>query len=160
MAVRTMQLKISDVEYSQRCTRLVECCREKDLDGITLFGHSYILYYTGFAFIPTERPIALLINRDGEVRMFVPELEHKHAAAHALVDDVTTYPEYPGTRHPMQFLKDTLSNMKMKNSIGIDHDGYPLILGYRGTPLSKLTEAELVHVNECIEDQMMIKSEK
>ena len=36
------------------------------VDGLVLFDDQFIFYYSGFAFFPTERPIALLMTRDGE----------------------------------------------------------------------------------------------
>ncbi len=51
-------IRISDAEYRLRCDRLLEHIRSAGLSGAVLFDNHYVLYYTGFAFIPTERPIA------------------------------------------------------------------------------------------------------
>ena len=72
---------------------------------MVLFDRDYVLYYTGFAFIPTERPIAFVMNVQGETGLFVPRLEVEHAQANALIDRVDHYLEYPYTPHPMQVLK-------------------------------------------------------
>ena len=71
-----------------------------------LFDPSYVLYYVGFAFVPTERPMAFALTADGEGGMLVPRLEREHAQANALVSHVADYPEYPGEAHPSESLAD------------------------------------------------------
>jgi Xaa-Pro aminopeptidase len=130
----------------------------KELSGVVLFNSHYILYYTGFAFIPTERPIAFVMNLRGEKALFVPRLEVEHAQGNALVDRIDHYLEYPYTSHPMQILKKTLTEMGVGSKFGVDTDGYPWIFGYRGPSLSELTGARLKSVTRFIEDQMTLKS--
>ena len=151
-------IRISNEEFSQRAEILLSYLQEKGLSGVVLFDHDYILYYTGFAFIPTERPIAFAMNSGGTRLLFVPRLELEHASANAVVDQVEHYLEYPSEPHPMTFFKDTLDDLKIGAKIGADTDGYPWILGYRGPILSELTGAEIVGVAGFIEDRMMIKS--
>jgi Xaa-Pro aminopeptidase len=57
-----MSLKIPDAEFQARAEALLEHLRAEKLTGVVLFDRHYILYYTGFAFIPTERPIAFVMN--------------------------------------------------------------------------------------------------
>ncbi len=45
---------------------LLEYVRARRLDGVALFESCYVLYFTGFAYIPTERPIAFVMNAKGE----------------------------------------------------------------------------------------------
>lgn len=151
-------MKISDQEFSERAGRLSAHLRTEGLTGIVLFDHDYILYYTGFAFIPTERPIAFAMNAQEERVLFVPRLELEHASANAVVDRVDHYLEYPFEPRPMQIFKQTLEKLDILEKIGADTDGYPWILGYRGPSLSELTGAEVVRVTGFIEDQLMIKS--
>jgi len=158
MPVSTYSLRISDAEHAERCERLREHLQQEGLSGVVLFDQSYILYYTGFAFIPTERPMAWVMSAAGEKGMFVPRLEVEHAQANALVDRVEHYPEYPGNPHPMAVLKRLLDDMGVQGRIGADDDGYPWILGYRGPSLSELTGAAVQTVRPFVEDQMMIKS--
>ena len=70
-------------------------CSSAGLTGAVLFDPYYVLYYAGFAFAPTERPIAFVLNAEGEGGMLVPRLEREHAQANASVDHVADYPEYP-----------------------------------------------------------------
>ncbi|MGD2157949.1 MAG: aminopeptidase P family N-terminal domain-containing protein, partial [Anaerolineales bacterium] len=56
-------IKISKEEYQTRVDLLHKYLQEEKLSGIVLFDRDYILYYTGFSFIPTERPMAFLMNQ-------------------------------------------------------------------------------------------------
>ncbi|MBI4769427.1 MAG: aminopeptidase P family N-terminal domain-containing protein, partial [Chloroflexi bacterium] len=152
-------LHITPAEFNARAERLRQHLQAEGLSGAVLFERHYILYYTGFAFIPTERPIAFVINAAGEKALFVPRLELEHAKANAQVDRVDHYLEYPYTPHPMETLKATLADMGIRERIGADTDGYPWILGYRGPALSELAGAKVQPVAGSVEDQMMIKSQ-
>lgn len=152
-------MRISEGEFSKRAGLLLTYLQAEGLAGVVLFDHDYILYYTGFAFIPTERPIAFAMNAAGERTLFVPRLELEHGSANAAVDRVDHYLEYPYGPHPMQIFKQTLDGMGIRERIGVDTDGYPWVLGYRGPGLSELTGAEVSRVAGFVEDQMMIKSE-
>lgn len=159
MPIPISQLKITDAEYRQRCDQLLNHIREQQLQGVVLFDRDYILYYTGFAFIPTERPMAWVMNSEGERGMFVPRLEAEHAKANAMVDMVEHYGEYPDLTHPMEAFKKMAAEIGlMGGRIGADNDGYPWIFGYRGPALSELTGGQVVSARAFIEDQMMIKS--
>lgn len=151
-------LSISPIEYQQRIDRLMEYVQAQLLTGVVLFDSHYILYYTGFTFIPTERPVAFLLNSSGECGLLVPRLELEHARALALVDRVDTYIEYPSEQHPMCQLEGVLKEMGMMTGLGSDQDGYPWILGYRGPSLGEITGEIPAKVSAFIEDQMMIKS--
>ncbi|MBZ0301094.1 MAG: Xaa-Pro peptidase family protein [Anaerolineae bacterium] len=153
------QLRISDAEHKQRCDRLLEYLQSENLAGVTLFDRDYILYYAGFAFIPTERPIGFIMSRSGERALFVPRLELEHAQANALTDRVAHYQEYPDRPHPMHVLADLLQEMGISGEIGGDGDGYPWILGYRGPLLSEIMDVHVHSARAFIEDQMAVKSE-
>ena len=79
-----------------------------------LFDPTYVLYYVGFAFVPTERPMAFALNADGEGGMLVPRLEREHAQANALVQHVADYPEYPGETHPSEALRSLLGELGLR----------------------------------------------
>lgn len=158
MAVRTIALKITDAEHRTRCDVLLNHIQEAGLSGVVLFDADYIKYYSGFAFIPTERPMAFAMNAKGERGLFVPRLEKEHAEANALIEFVSHYPEYPGTDRAETFLASMLGEMGISGSIGVDGDGYPWIFGYRGPSLTELIGAKVTNARAWIEDQMAIKS--
>lgn len=159
MPLTTTQLKISDAEYAQRNQRLQSIVDELGVSGVVLFDPDYVKYYTGFAFIPTERPMAYVMNAAGERALFVPRLELEHAQSMSIIDRVAHYLEYPDLNHPMNVLVDLIADMGIAGSIGADSDGYPWIFGYRGAPLSQLTDSDVINCRAPIEDQMMVKSD-
>ncbi len=151
-------IAISKAEYEERTAALVEHIRATGLDGAVLFDSHYIGYYTGFAFIPTERPMALFVSAAGERGLFVPRLELEHARSEGQVDRVETYPEYPGDPRPMAIFQTILRDAGFRRRIGVDTDGYPWILGYQGPSVSELVGAEVVRIAAFVEAQMAVKS--
>jgi Xaa-Pro aminopeptidase len=146
-------------EFQMRVESLLAYLNAENLTGVVLYERDYILYYTGFAFIPTERPIIFAMNAKGEKGLFVPRLEVEHAAGNALVDRVDYYIEYPFQPRPEAIYRGILNEMEICGQIGADHDGYPWILGYRGPSLTELLGNPPKLIRSFIEDQMMIKSE-
>ncbi len=158
MSVEPASICIQESEYRQRCERLLNCITDQRLNGCVIFNSYYILYYTGFAFIPTERPVAFIVNDRGETGLYVPRLEAEHARANALVGRVDYYLEYPSTPHPMQGLWAVMADMGVQDEVGADQDGYPWVWGYRGPLLSELAGKSPTWITSFIEDQMMVKS--
>jgi Xaa-Pro dipeptidase len=154
----TVTLAIPQSEYEQRLARLAEHLLERELTGAVVFDPYYVLYYAGFAFAPTERPIAFVLSAGGKGGMLVPRLEREHAQANASVDHVADYPEYPSETHPMESLRDLLAEMEVTGSYGADQDGYPWVLGYRGPSLTELTGTTPQRITAFVEDQMAVKS--
>jgi Xaa-Pro aminopeptidase len=151
-------IQINQVEYQKRCDKLLEVIQTKKLSGVILFDNFYLLYYTGFAFIPTERPIAFIMNSQGERALFVPRLEVEHARSMATISRVDYYVEYPHERHPLEILKKTLDEMGIGDQYGADQDGSLRIMGYRGPSLTQVIGHSPHPIAESIEDQMMVKS--
>ena len=124
-----------------------------------LFDPHHVSYYTGFSFIPTERPIAYALAQDGRGGMLVPRLEVEHAQANAAVQEVAHYDEYPGDRPPLAALAELLGALGVSGAIGADQDGYPWVFGYRGPSLGEAAGADVRPIADAVEDQMAIKSE-
>lgn len=142
-------------ERAERALRVFDFVAP-ELDALVLFDAQYVQYYTGFIFSATERPIGLIITRDGARTLFVPRLEVEHAEQTSVADHVLSYPEYPGERHPMHLLADHLRGIGARRA-GVDHDGYPVVAGYQPFPLSRELPVELVSPR--IDLQMALKSE-
>lgn len=155
------QLGISEREYRQRRQTILERLGERGISGVVLFSPNNVGYFSRFKFIPTERPMAYILTEQ-QSSLLVPRLEQEHAEETALVDKVVSYPEYPGERHPMEFLKDMLIGAGLaKAKIGVDGDGYGRLYGYRGPRVSDLLpEAEVVNVGDDVEYMEMINSEE
>jgi len=156
-----ISLNIPLAEFAERAERLRAHVAARGLAGVVLFDNYYVLYFSGFAFVPTERPVAFVMNAQGDKALFVPRLELEHARAQTGFARVDHYVEYPHDPHPMQALRDTLAALAMAGNgrpLGVDTDGYPWILGYRGPALSAVTGAPVTSVAAHVEDLMAIKS--
>ncbi len=153
-----MKLEITVAERQERCDRLLEHLQERGLAGVSLFGRDYILYYAGFDFIPTERPVAFVMNSAGERALFVPRLELEHARGEADVERVAHYDEYPDKVHPLQQMAALLADLGVQGETGGDGDGYPWIFGYRGPALSEVADVVLRDLRPFIEESMAVKS--
>ncbi len=146
-------MRISDEEFAARRSAFAARLEERGLSGAVLFDPHYVHYYSGFFFIPTERPLAFVLAADGRGGMLVPRLELEHAQMNTAVQEVAHYDEYPGERHPMEALRELLDALGVRGALGADADGYPWIFGYRGPGLGEWT-----HIADLVEDQMAIKS--
>ena len=125
-------IAITPEEHRARCDALLERVSADGLSGVVLFDPYYVLYYAGFAFVPTERPIAFVLGADGTRALVVPRLELEHAQAQLVLDRVEHYDEYPGEPRAEGVLEQVLADLGVAGRIGADQDGYPWILGYRG----------------------------
>ncbi len=151
-------IAISPEEHRERCDRLLERVVGEGLSGFVLFDPYYVLYHAGFAFAPTERPIALVVGASGERALVVPRLEVEHAEAKAMFDRVEHYLEYPGEPRSETAIERAVAALGLSGTIGADQDGYPWILGYQGPTLSELSGAKVVRIVDKIEEQMAVKS--
>lgn len=158
--MEAQSLVIQPSEFKARRETLLQRVMSEGLAGVVLFSPTSIFYLTGFHFIPTERPMALLMSTDGVTHLFVPRLEHEHAEKMAQVDAVHNYPEYPGLRHPMEHLVDHVAGLGLRGRpLGVDGDGYSSSWGYRGPRLSEvLTNQPLTFVGRYVEEMRMVKS--
>lgn len=154
-------LSITPGEYAARNAVLQHYLAQEELKAAVLFDSTNILYFSGFAFIPTERPVAYIVSRTGERALLVPRLELEHAQQVVQPDRIGHYPEYPGQRHPMDFLGDLLAEMDLlqdSGKLGADNDGYPWIFGYEGPPLTGLTRLSVVDIQGQMHRMQAIKS--
>lgn len=132
--------------------------REQQASAAVLFDPHRVMYYSGFAFYPTERPIAAIVTQEGEVLLFVPELEREHAASTSAAHGFRSYAEYPGDRHPMLVLVAFLAECGLRGRLAADLDGYPLVYGYQGPTLSEATGQEVCRIAAEVDHLMSIKS--
>jgi Xaa-Pro aminopeptidase len=145
-------------ELAERRERLLEHARTQGLSGVVLFDQAYIQYTTGFSFLSNERPIALAQNTAGDMAVLVPEFEVERTREESSFERIDSYPEYPGTEHPMTIWGRALAELGIRDRIGADSDGYPGILGYQGPALSEATGATVVPLSDVIEGAMTRKS--
>ncbi len=151
---------ISGQEIRRRQARVRDELARRDLRALCLFGPAQIFYLTGFSFIPTERPIGLVLARGGQSLLFVPRLEEEHARLPARVDRVEAYPEYPGRTHPMQRFAQLCGDLgAASGDLGVDSDGYGGGYGYRGPSLGELIpSARIVPARDLVDAMIAVKS--
>lgn len=136
------KLEITRQELLDRQERVRAHLGESQLAGMVFFNGTSVFYLTGFAFIPTERPLALVLPVEGRSVMFVPRLEREHVRVMgASVDEVVDYPEYPGEKHPMRYLGELLAELGLgARPYAADAPGYGSSWGYSGPKLEEVLD--------------------
>ena len=157
--VTPLAAPIGAAAYHARRERVASLASEAGVDVSVWWANHRVFYLSGFAFVPTERPIALVIAGDGETVLFVPRLELEHAQAYAHVDRVESYPEFPGERHPMHVLADLLRSLGLRSRLGGDGAGYPKVMGYTGPTVTDLTDATFTALDDDVERMMQVKGD-
>ncbi|MGD9676265.1 MAG: M24 family metallopeptidase [Candidatus Bipolaricaulia bacterium] len=156
-----MPVRLTENEFVQRRAAIRGAMAERRLDSLCIFSPAQTFYLTGLTFITTERPICAIYDggRD-RLTLFVPLLERERSLE-AHVDDVRTYDEYPGERHPMTELASLLGHLELSTQcLGVDSDGYGGGFGYVGPKLSSLIPGKVVAARDLIERMMRIKSKE
>ncbi len=149
--------KRKEQEFASRRAQLAKQMMEDHLDAVVLFNRINIIYYAGLAHQQTERPIALVIPKEGSLMSFIPRLEADHLQEYADIEAII-YSEYPGDAHPMEVLTKALKSRGF-NRLGVDADGYGSYWGYSGPRLSEcLPASEIISLLPAIRKQRAIKS--
>ena len=159
-----VKFSLSEREYERRVEKVRKVLRRRRLDALYLTNSTSIFYLTGYSFITTERPAALIIPLDGKITFMGPLLEKDHVPLKTrIIEEVKTYTDYPGEKHPIDYFADFLKEMKLANKrIGIDNKaGAAGIWGYKGPPITKkLRGAKFVDMKDLIPSMRLIKSEE
>ena len=157
------RLEITPAEYAARRAALQTVLEREGLDGMCVFGPVRVAYLTGFFYAATERPIALVVPKTGELGFLIPQLEEDHIAQQCPdIEAIVTYPEYPGGgsgQHPLTKMRELLELLHLcSGPLAADHDGYENRWGYRGSKLSQVLGREVEERLELIDDLRMVKS--
>jgi Xaa-Pro aminopeptidase len=159
------QWRIENGEYDERVRRVRAELESRNLDGLVLFQPIRMAYVTGFFHLSTERPMAIVISREGGIGGLIPHLEEGHFAKANGITNTAVYPEYPtgGTKHPMHHLADLLKAMKLNARgirLGHDNNGYLDINGYDGPALSEVVAGwvETVNARDIVDKLRAVKS--
>lgn len=155
-----LEPRISDGELARRRRRVLQEVGEKGGEAFITYSPTSIFYLTNFYFLPTERPIALVLTAADRAVLFVPRLELEHAQLVARVDDVQAYPEYPTDVHPMRRFADLLRDLGLGRAhLVAEAPGYASNQGYAGPPLAEvLPDARVTVDAKLIERHRMVKS--
>ena len=96
------RFSISEAEYKHRIERVRKSLARRKVDALYLTNSTSIFYLTGYSFISTERPAALIIPVNGKITFMGPLLEKDHIPLKTrIIEDVKTYVDYPGEKHPI-----------------------------------------------------------
>lgn len=157
-----MELVISQNEYKKRIETVRKVLRRRRVDALYLTNATSIFYLTGYSFISTERPAALVIPLDGKITFMGPLLEKDHIPLKTrLIEEVKSYIDYPGEKHPIEHFAEFLKEMGLANKrIGIDNKaGAAGMWGYKGPPITrKMREAKFVDMADLVPKMRLIKS--
>jgi Xaa-Pro dipeptidase len=150
-------------EYSSRVERLLNLMNKKELDAIYISSGTSFSYFTGYHYIATERPAAMIVKNNGDVYFFGPVMEREHIRTQTkMVKDVFSYFDYPGKIHPMKKFAEWLEQLNLKGRrIGTESLAfYSSPWGYKGIDLRELLPDTSFHlIWEDIYRMRMIKSE-
>ncbi len=159
-----VKLSISEAEHRRRIELVERALVKRRLDAAYLTNATSIFYLTGYSFIATERPAALIIPVDGKITFMGPLLEEDHIPLKTrIIEDVKTYVDYPGEKHPIVHFAEILKGMGLaKKRIGIDNKaGAAGVWGYKGPPITKmLRESKFVDMKSLVPSMRLIKSEE
>ena len=159
-----VRFSISEGEYKRRIERVRKILAKGKLDALYLTNATSMFYLTGYSFISTERPAALVIPLDGKITFLGPLLEKDHVPLETrIIEDVRTYLDYPGEKHPIKYFAEFLKEMGLaRKRMGTDSKaGASGMWGYKGQPLTKeLREAKFLDAGELIPSMRLVKSEE
>jgi len=149
-------------EHKDRLEKVRRRLVKSRLGALYLANPTRILYATGFAHISTERPLAVVIPREGPVFMMGPHLEFDHVKQDCpLIEEVYTYQDYPGSLHPMRHFAKILARKGLASSrIATDSfQGAAGGWGYRGPSIAELMrEAKFLDGRDTVDDMRLVKS--
>src|SRR2546425_3768843 len=155
-------LIISQLEHKSRIKRIRDQLKRSRCAALYLTNPTRILYATGFSHISTERPLALVIPLDGTIFMMGPRLEENHVEQDStLIEEFFSYPDYPGTTHPIRHFVKVLRQKGLAGSkIATDSvEGSAGGWGYRGPSLRDLLhQAKMVDGKELVDSLRWVKS--
>ena len=159
-----VKLSISQREYEQRIEKVRKVLIRRKLDVLYLTSGTSFFYLTGYSYITTERPAALIIPVDDEITFMGPLLEIDHIPLKTkLIKNVKTYPDYPGEKHPIDHFASFLKELGLERKrIGIDNPaGATGAWGYKGPPIKKkLPKTKFVVAKDVVPNMRLVKSEE
>src|SRR5438132_2024236 len=157
-------LIISQSEHKSRIKRILDQLKRSGCAALYLTNPTRILYATGLIHISTERPLALVIPQDGAIFMMGPHLEEEHVEQDSnVIEEFFSYPDYPGTTHPIRHFVNVLRQKGLAGSkIATDSvDGAAGGWGYRGPSLRDLLQqSKMADGRDLVDSLRWVKSEQ
>ncbi|TFF91044.1 aminopeptidase P family protein [Candidatus Thorarchaeota archaeon] len=151
--------RLTPDHHRRRIESLSTSLQEEGIQTFLVLNAKNIFYLTGFSFIPTERPLALIVH-DGDVHFFVPSLEIDHVETEVpFVAQVFSYYEYPDLVHPMEHLSRILNEeIKVRpRKVASEGSGFSGYWGYKGPSLEEATGLKWRLMSDLVMDMRVIK---
>lgn len=144
--------------HKNRISRLQAMLDDQEIDTFLVLNSKNIFYLTGLNFIPTERPIILILHH-GEVNFFVPSLEIDHVVHQVpFVSEVFSYFEYPDEKHPMKHFAEKLNELNpTPGRLATEAPGSSGYWGYKGPSFEEATGLKFKLLPDIIMDMRVIK---
>jgi Xaa-Pro aminopeptidase len=159
-----VKIAISEREHAERVEKVKKELMKRNLDALYLTSGTSFLYLTGYSYIQTERPAALIIPLEEEITFIGPHLEKDHIPLKTtLIKNIKNYPDYPGEKHPIEHFATFLRELGLeRKKIGIDNlAGAAATWGYKGPSIGKkLPKAKFIETKDIVQNMRMIKSEE
>jgi Xaa-Pro aminopeptidase len=157
-------LIISRTELKLRLDNIRGQLKRRRFNALYLTNPTRVLYTTGFSHISTERPLSVVIPAEGPIFFMGPQLECDHVKQEApLIEEIYTYPDYPGKTHPIRRFARILADKGFaKSKIATDSfQGAAGGYGYRGPGLSDiLKQAMITDGREIVDNMRLVKSKQ
>lgn len=91
--------------------RVFERMDAEGFDALLTDHPEDIAYLTGFFHHPSERPVAIWLERGGRVVMLLPELEREYALSQSSRAELIAFAEFPGVVPPFAVLAGAVSRV-------------------------------------------------
>ena len=148
-------------EFENRKEKFAKIMHKKNLNAIYISNATTFKYLVDYYYIQTERPAAMLIDKDLNIHFFGPLVEKDHVLLQCpLVKDSFGYPDYPGEKHPLTFFSEWTKEIVKGGNIGTDNlNFYPSYWGFKPpTARQILSDFDLVDISNDIFEMRKIKS--
>ncbi len=154
-------LVISASEHQKRIETIRAALKHSGSSALYLTNPTRILYATGFSHITTERPLALVIPKEGPVFAMGPHLEGDHIRLQSeIINEYYSYSDYPGLTHPIRrFVRILEEKGLARKKIATDSaSGAAGGWGYRGPSLTELLPRPMVDGRDIVDRLRILKS--
>lgn len=161
--VTIFMIRVSTGELRRRHARIGKVMETKSLDAVYITNTTTFKYLADYFYIQSERPAALLMDRNLDLYFFGPEMEREHVLLQCpSIKGSYGYPDYPGKKHPLKFFGEWIQEISKGKRIGADNVNlYSNYWGFQGIPVKEVLPGyELTDVATDIYSMRKIKSEE
>jgi len=139
--IKMNKYAITKENHLKRIEKLKEFMRHNEMDSFIFFSPLSIYYLTGYHFIATERPIALVLPMSEDPWFYVPRLEQEHLIEKIPWVGREIYFEYPDIKHPANLFVERLAKHRLiGKKIGMESASFSSYWGYEGPKLTDLLD--------------------